>query len=63
MNIGSERSEKFAFLHERYKGIIDKLKKYYCDRLQRLETDFKNVMVMITKRPQGGKSEQHDVSF
>lgn len=35
-NIGSERTEKFTFLHGRYKGIIDKLKKYYCDRLQRL---------------------------
>lgn len=30
VSISSERTEKFAFLHERYKGIIDKLKKYYC---------------------------------
>lgn len=34
--IVSEKTEKLAFLHERYKNIIDKLKKYYCERLQRL---------------------------
>lgn len=66
VNIGSLRNEKFAFLHEKYKGIIDKLKKYYCDRLHRLQIDFKNVMAVVSKKSQGNKadkSEPHEISF
>lgn len=38
------------YIHARYRNIIDRLKKYYSEKMGKMEVDFKNFMSEMSKR-------------
>ena len=49
-SVGEQDNQGVQYIHERYRSIIERLKKYYTDKMGRMEVDFKHFMAEMSKR-------------
>jgi aspartate/methionine/tyrosine aminotransferase len=49
-SVGEQDNQGVQYIHERYCSIIERLKKYYTDKMGRMEVDFKHFMAEMSKR-------------